>query len=290
MVPAGQFRMGAAVLEASKAGAPPEIDEAERPRHEVTLSQPIAIGRFEVSHAHYRAYAEATDRPNGDRCFVWDDTTSNWENKLGHSWLNPGFAPLDVHPVVCVNWHDATAYTQWLSNRTGHPYRLLSEAEWEYAARAQTDTRWFFGNRTSLACGFANVNDHRRGALIDRHDDGNPGAVFDCTDGYSIVSQRSQFKPNAFGLYDMTGNVWEWVEDCFNSTYEGAPLDGSAWLSGDCSQRMNRGGSYADPPWRTRSAMREWDPADGRYAQHGFRVARDLQRRYRTPSVKTDSQ
>ena len=135
-----------------------------------------------------------------------------------------------------MSWQGATAYAQWLTAKTGHRYRLLSEAEWEYAARAGTQSKFFFGDDLSQICEYGNVPDITR---QQRHPD---WAAVACTDGYSETSPVGKFKPNAFGLYDMIGNVWEWVADCWHNGYDGAPVDGSAWISGGiCSNRVLRG-------------------------------------------------
>jgi formylglycine-generating enzyme required for sulfatase activity len=139
---------------------------------------------------------------------------------------------------------------------TGKPYRLLAEAEWEYAARAGTTTAYSWGDEI----GNGNANCKRCGS---QWDDGGTSPV-------------GSFKPNAFGLYDMAGNVWQWVQDCYHDNYVGAPTDGSAWTSGDCSQRMGRGGSWFTGPEDLRSAYRGWTTTGDRSNNLGFRIARTL--------------
>ncbi len=154
-------------------------------------------------------------------------------------------------PVINVSWSDAKVYVAWLSQETGKAYRLLSEAEWEYAARAGTRTRFSFGDDIS-----------------------EKDANF--LGGLGKTWQVGAYPANPWKLHDMHGNVWEWVEDCWNESYDGAPSDGSAWTSGDCSTRVLRGGSWSNYPRLLRSAYRNWNSADNRDYDYGFRVARTL--------------
>ncbi|MDP6621443.1 MAG: formylglycine-generating enzyme family protein [Alphaproteobacteria bacterium] len=154
-------------------------------------------------------------------------------------------------PVINVSWYDAQAYVDWLSRRSGQRYRLLSEAEWEYATRAGTTSRYWLGNGI----------DHRQANLGGR---------------LKSTAAAGSYGANPFGLFDVHGNLWEWVEDCANQSYAGAPNDGSAWSGpSDCPRRMLRGGSWTNPPDLLRSAYRADSRADDRSATIGFRVARD---------------
>ena len=143
-----------------------------------------------------------------------------------------------------VSWEDAQQYVRWLSRETGETYRLLSEAEWEYMARAGTQTERYWGDDASRQCSYANGDD----------DD------VECSDGHEGTAPAGSFRANAWGLYDVLGNVWEWMEDCWNGDYSGAPTDGSAWRTGDCSLRVLRGGSWGEIPRFLRSACREQVP------------------------------
>jgi sulfatase modifying factor 1 len=171
--------------------------------------------------------------------------------------------------VVCVSWDDAAAYVKWLSGHTGEAYRLLSEAEWEYAARGGTTTMRYWGHdwNNEAGCAYANVMTKEHWAT-----------GFDCKDGYKNTSPVGTYKANAFGLDDTLGNVWEWVEDCFKDNYTGAHSDGSAWTSGDCSRRVLRGGSWDFNPRLLRSSFRLRNGTDDRGSVNGFRVARTLPR------------
>ena len=173
--------------------------------------------------------------------------------------------------MVCVNWEDAQAYVRWLSTETGERYRLPSEAEWEYAARAGTTTRRHWGNDPDEQCAYANGADR----TAKRRFDG--WTVADCTDRVLWTSPAGAFAANGFGLHDMLGNVWEWVEDCWHDDYDDAPRDGSAWTrGGDCSRRVLRGGSWGGGPASLRSGLRLIDDAGARFDNYGFRVSRTL--------------
>lgn len=223
VVPSGRFRMGGVAA----------VSTDEAPKHEVSVGS-FAISTHEVTYAEYDRFANATGRskPNSQG---WDRST---------------------HPVVNVSWDDALAYTQWLSQQTGHKYRLPSEAEWEYAARAGSYTKYWWGAKTGVE------NAH----------------CFDCRSGYQLTkpTKVGQFKANAFGLYDVAGNVNEWVYDCYHADYNGAPSDGSVWEGGDCSNRIARGGSYLNPSSEMRSSNRAKYPAKERNETIGIRLARDL--------------
>ena len=193
-------------------------------------------------------------------------TFDEWTACVSDGGCN-GYRPDDLgwgrgdRPVVHVSWHDAKTYVRWLSRKTGKTYRLLSEAEWEYAARAGTRTIFPWGN--AVGSGYANCDGC--GSAWDDH----------------LTAPVGSFAPNGFGLHDMHGNVYEWVEDCWHSGYEGAPSDGSAWTSGGvCQVRILRGGSYDDTPALVRSANRDGNSANDRYNLFsGVRVARALSRR-----------
>ncbi len=192
---------------------------------------------------------------------------------------NPGFPPdsqqEDDHPVVCVNWADAKAYVAWLSNseQTGEEYRLPSEAEWEYAARAGSDGAAYW-SQVSDACEHANVAD-----LATKDKYGKIKVVDElrawCFDRFPTTAPVGSFPANDFGLHDMLGNVYEWVEDCWHPSYGGAPSDGTAWTDGsDCRQRVVRGGSWITDPENVRFANR--GKLDHRYFANGIRVAKSL--------------
>ena len=221
-VPAGEFMMG------SNDGR-----DNEKPVHKVKIAEPFAVGKYEVTFDE------------------WDICVKEGGCKESPSASNWGRGR---RPVIKVSWDDAKEYVAWLSRKTGQPYRLLTEAEWEYAARAGSAGRWSFGDDEAKLGEYAWYYD-------------NSG---------SETHPVGQKQPNAFGIYDMHGNVWEWVEDCYKDSYAWAPGDGSASTSGDCSRRVLRGGSWDIGPEDLRSAYRNWDAADFRGDDLGFRVGRTL--------------
>ena len=266
-VPAGRFLMGAAPGEEERENVSEEFRRRSEPQRTVAVKS-FSAGRFEVTRGQYRAFAEATER-GSDGCFVW--TATGFEKEPSRDWRNPGYGQDDSHPVTCVSWDDASAYVEWLSQKTGRRYRLLTEAEWEYAARAGTATSRFWGDDGNRSCDYANGGDISTRARV-------PGAgtwpVASCNDRYAYTAPVGRFRPNAFGLHDMLVNVWEWTQDCWNPNYSGAPTDGSAWIAGDCSLRAVRGGSWEDAPAGMRAAYRVGSPTVIRVFLRGFRVAR----------------
>jgi formylglycine-generating enzyme required for sulfatase activity len=214
---------------------------------------------------------KATGYQAGGPCWIYSKAKGDYIKSAANEWRDPGFAQGGNHPVVCVNWDDATAYSRWLSQKTGKGYRLPTEAEWEYAARAGTVTGRYWGWENGEACQYANVADQTAaGALAWAANDEK--YIFLCTDGNVYTAPVAQYRANSFGLYDVLGNVEEWTQDCYNSRYSGAPTDGSAWLTGDCSLRVIRGGSWDAVPRFVRSALRVG--VQDRSSGLGFRVAR----------------
>jgi formylglycine-generating enzyme required for sulfatase activity len=262
----GSFLMGTPLEETGR-------NYYEAPRHLVTISQPFAVGRYAVTFDEWDACAAAgpPSRPQAQSTPP-RQTPSGLEQQLSSSYAQSQKSglrgicrqsPSDQgwgrgrRPVINISWDDAKEYVAWLSSTTGKSYRLLTEAEREYAARAGTTTAYPWGdtigkgNANCLGCGGE-------------------------WDGKQTAPVGS-FAPNGFGLYDMSGNVWEWIEDCSPPSYAGAPTDGSAWPApADCSVRVRRGGSWDDVPRNLRSASRIWLPTDIRYYNVGFRVARTL--------------
>ena len=247
-IPGGTFRMG------DLSG---EGDDDELPVHSVTVPA-FRLGKHEVTVGQFRRFVEATGyRTEAERyggCVTYS-AGDGWDLRAGSSWRNPGFFSIgDGHPAVCVSWDDAQAYVEWLSAETGSGYRLPTEAEWEYAARAGTTTEYSWGN--DIGSNQANCD-----GCGSRWDDVRTAPV-------------GSFPANAWGLHDMHGNVKEWVQDCWNDSYDGAPSDGSAWESGVCGQRVRRGGSWDYSAGHVRSAFRDWfDRAYHVDSTSGFRLA-----------------
>jgi formylglycine-generating enzyme required for sulfatase activity len=241
----------------------------EMPQHHVNIAS-FAMSATEVTRDQFDAFVRATGHQAGGPCLVYSKTERTVVESAANDWRNPGFVQLGSHPVVCVNWNDAKAYASWLSQKTGKTYRLPTEAEWEYAARAGPAGERPWGRGSSEACQNANVADTTAVRALDWV----PATRFSCTDGHVFTAPVGQFRANRFGLSDMIGNVWEWVDDCYNTSYVNAPTNGLAWLSGDCSQRILRGGSWLNVPWKLRAATRHRSKPDIRSDIVGFRVAR----------------
>ncbi len=269
-IPAGRFRMGTEAWAAALEGLPPQITNWEQPQHPVQVRRPFAIGKYDVTRGEFARFIKASGYAVAAGCVTW--TGRGFAMSRDRSWRDPGFPQTDRDPVVCVSWTDAKAYASWLTRVTGKIYRLPTEAEWEYAARAgSVDSRWW-GNDPNRACRYAN------GADLSLRDQIPASAVAQCQDGYVFTSPVGSFKPNAFGLYDMLGDAWQWAEDCWRPNYMHAPTDASiAVVSGaDCSKRVLRGGSWGNGPGAIRSSARNQDDVNGRNAGGGFRVARTL--------------
>lgn len=249
LVRSGTFRMGDPVAIGSSAPI----------AREVTIDRPFAVGKFEVTVADFRRFAEAsgykTDAERGNGCFTYSGPSKLWNFIAGTSWRQPGFAQADDHPVVCVSWNDAVAYTQWLSAQTGEKYRLPTEAEWEYIARAGTNTNYGFADTDECD----NVNC--------------------CKTGVTWIEKQTRsvgsYVANPFGLHDTAGNVWEWTASEYSPQY-----DGSEQRSADpatlVNQRALRGGSWYSFAVDTRAGFRGKNWPQERYSTIGFRIVRDV--------------
>ena len=252
VVPAGKFIMGSPATEHGRF-------DAEGPQHPVSVRS-FALGKYDVTSEEFLIFLQQTGYQ-----------PAPCDPLYGLAWNSPGrgvaYPPGGVEPprwpAVCLNWYDAEAYVAWLNakvrGRDG-PYRLPSEAEWEYAARAGTTTTRWWGD----AIGIGNANCNGCGSQWQGKE----------------LAPVGSFPPNRFGLYDMLGNVWQWTDDCWNESYVGAPADGSAWTAGDCTKRVLRGGSWSNAPEFVRSATRSRGDAAGRDADYssyaGFHVAKSL--------------
>ena len=230
-----------------------------------------------MTRDEYAQFVAETNRPYPDSCDTLN--ASGTFVATNGNWHSPGFPQTGRDPVVCVSWDDAQAYVAWLSAKTGHVYRLPTEAEWEYAARAGTTTARYFSDNPAELCRYTNVGDLD---YSEQHP-GDSGVNRACRDGYAFTSPVGSFPPNQFGLYDMLGNVNDWTEDCWNANYSGAPTDGTAWQSGDCGRRVVRGGSWDMDLSGVRSANRRSPPTSRRNTTLGFRVARTLEKSLKLP-------
>ena len=227
VVPPGSYLMGSPPGEEGRS-------DSEGPIHEVTISEPFAVGVYEVTFDEWYACV------SGGGCGGYRPDYDGWGRR----------------PVVNLSWNDAKAYVEWLTGKAGKEYRLPSESEWEYVARAETSTRFWWGDEIGR----------------------NQANCIGCESPWDGLQTApvGMFSPNAFGLYDVYGNVFEWVEDCWNDNYDETPVDGSAWTLGPCHSRVIRGGSWLNTPEGLRSANRSRITSGDRYYLAGFRVARTL--------------
>lgn len=269
IIPAGSFVMGTPAAALGGMEMPPETQASV-----VRIARPFAIGRFEVTRGEFAAFIRESGHEIRAGCRTWDASLGRFNDDGRRSWQDPGVPgePSEQHPVTCVSWADAQAYVSWLSQKTRQRYRLPSEAEWEYAARAGTTSLRFWGDAPEDGCDHANTYDaSSRGAYQFGWD------AAGCSDGFADVAPVGQFKPNAFGLHDVIGNAWEWTEDCSAGSYVGRPTDGRAWTwLGGCERRVLRGGGWLTPPERSRSGFHGDDRSGDRSDYTGFRVALDL--------------
>ena len=262
-IPSGSFMMGSN-----------EGGSDEKPVHNVNIKS-FYLMKTEVTVGQFRQFVNETgyktDAEKSGGAYVYEGT--QWTNKSDANWRNPYFHQNDNHPVVCVSWNDCKEFIRWLNQKdAGKNYRLPTEAEWEYACGN--------GNRhTKYSWGDGNPAGKQGGNVADK----SAKRVFlgwtifdDYDDGFVYTAPAASFNANDFGLYDMTGNVWEWCEDWYHSSYGGSPTDGSAWLIPSSSSRILRGGSWSSNPSLCRSANRSRNDPGARVSGLGFRLARSL--------------
>jgi formylglycine-generating enzyme required for sulfatase activity len=258
LIPAGTFLQGSVADD-------PQTQPFELPQHPVAIGRAFAVGVYDVTVEQYAQFIAATG-DEAHACLVYD---GSWHTNDAVNWSNAVESQTARHPVSCVSWRDAKRYAAWLSNLTGHTYRLPSASEWEYAARAGSSASRPWGD-PHAACAYANLADITASQRF-------PGWTFQpCVDGYAQSAPVGSFSPNAFGLYDTLGNVFQWVDDCWVDGYHGAPSDGSARSDGDCTQRELRGGSWFTRPDYVRVSYRNHFAVDYRSTSVGFRVVREV--------------
>ncbi len=261
VLPVGVFSMGSPDNEEGR-------EDDEGPVRRVSVTRTIAVGRTEVTRDEFSVFVAETGYAVSSQCTV--NTGGEWNSSAEHSWLNPAYTQFGDHPVTCVSWDDAQAFVRWLSQMSGKSYRLPSEAEWEFAARGGTSSPFSFD--AGDQCGHANGMDAAGKAGLE----GVTWEVADCDDGAAFTAAVAGFPPNGFGLFDMSGNVGEWVEDCYFESFGGAPNDASPWRVAGCESRTLRGGSWFNSPRYLRSAHRGGGPPGHHGSDFGFRVARSL--------------
>jgi formylglycine-generating enzyme len=284
LVPAGEFMMGSHESTEDTIAffkktidsdlLTPDVFEDEHPQHRVRITRPFYLGTYHVTRGQFRQFiadtgykttAETADEP---KPLGWDSKRKTFTRSKEFSWRNTGFDQTDDHPVVNVSWHDAVAFCKWLSKKEGKSYRLPTEAEWEYACRAGTTTRYFSGNDPETLAKVANVSDAAGKAMFP----GWKGAI-KANDGYAFTSPVGSFQPNAFGLYDMHGNAYHWCSDRHSDDYYAmSPRDDPKGPdTGDAN--VLRGGSWVCVLYGVRSCARNWRLPGDYYFDRGFRVA-----------------
>jgi formylglycine-generating enzyme required for sulfatase activity len=232
----------------------------------VTIAYAFEVSRYPITRGEWRRFLTDTGRKSGP-CWGFNPRTGGRRFSAEYNWTNPGFPPADSHPVVCVSWAETQAYIAWLNTKSGSRYRLLTEAEYEFVSRAGSSAAYPWGSSSDAQCSHANAADLTARERIE----GLQGAA--CSDGFVYTSPVGSFTANAFGLYDTVGNVWSWTQDCYHTSYNGAPTDGSAWGT-SCDRRVVRGGGWESLGQWLRSAYR--NNIGDAYYNVGFRVARTL--------------
>ncbi|MGO8751456.1 MAG: formylglycine-generating enzyme family protein [Thermoguttaceae bacterium] len=284
LIPAGEFMMGGG--ESAKATAAfynktfgddsqkADFFKDEHPQHRVRITKPFYLGTYHVTRGQFRQFVAdsgyKTDAEKGDTKGApgWDPDTHVVSFNEKHSWRNTGFEQTDEHPVVNVSWNDAMAFCKWLSEKQGKTYRLPTEAEWEYACRAGTTTRFHSGDDPETLAKVANVADATVKARFPYWNTTIKGS-----DGYVFTSPVGKFKPNAFGLYDMHGNAWQWCADWYGEEYYAKSPAGDPTGPDTGDERVRRGGSWDFWPLDSRSAHRDSCAPINRNYNNGFRVA-----------------
>jgi formylglycine-generating enzyme required for sulfatase activity len=285
LIPAGEFTMGsresaedtAAFFNKTYGGDDLKADvfQDEHPQHRVRITRPFYLGAYHVTRGQFRQFVAdtgyETEAERGDKkgAYGWNPDRKEFGFNKKYSWQNTGFEQTDEHPVVNVSWDDAMAFCKWLSRKEGITYRLPTEAEWEYACRAGTTTRYYSGDDPETLAKVGNVADAAAKAKFPAWN-----YTIKASDGYVFTSPVGSFQPNAFGLYDMHGNACQWCADWYGEKYyDASPADDPTGPDSG-HYRVLRGGSWNYRSCITRSAYRDWIAPDYRYGNSGFRVAR----------------
>jgi formylglycine-generating enzyme required for sulfatase activity len=267
LIPAGEFQMGSADDDK-------DAFNDEKPQHRVRITKPFYLGVTEVTRGQFRVFVDDTGykteaEKDGKGGYGWNEETKKFEQNARYTWQSPGFEQTDEHPVVNVSWNDAQAFIGWLSQKEGKTFRLPTEAEWEYACRARTTTRYFCGDDREGLAAVGNVADS---TAREKYPDWTSAIA--ARDGYVYTAPVGRFKANAFGLYDMHGNVWEWCQDRYDGEYyKRSPVDDPPGPSGGASFRVFRGGGWSGGPGVCRTAYRNAGDPSIRSTGDGFRLA-----------------
>lgn len=268
VIPPGVVRIGSFPGEEKEEGVPKDWQGNSRQREE-EISYEFAVSKFPITVKEFSHFAKETNH-QGNGCVSFDG--NKWNLLATASWKSVSYLQSESHPVVCVSWHDAQAFVKWLSRKSGSKYRLLSDIEWEYVARSGTESRRYWGDdvKHDQQCLFANGADrtYMKEVLAKDRMNSYSKPNIECDDGFPYTSPVGSFRPNHFGIFDIHGNVSEWVQDCFENT--------QGEIQKNCRFRTLRGGSWADPTWSIRAADRYKDVPTNRCMSVGFRIARDI--------------
>lgn len=269
LIPAGEFMMGSPDTEMDRS-------TDETPQHRVWITKPFYLGQNEVTVAQFRNFVEdsgyKTDgEKDGKGSYGFDLEKGCFSKKPEYTWQNTGFQQTDDHPVVNVSWNDAVAFCEWLSRKEGKRYQLPTEAQWEHACRAGTTTRYWSGDDAEALAKVGNVADAAAKAEF------STLSTISASDGYLYAAPVGRFRPNAFGLHDLHGNVWEWCQDWYSANYYSESPEEDPPGPTDGSIRALRGGSWYDGAGLCRSANRFKGSPDDRSGNLGFRVAQVIE-------------
>ena len=273
VIPAGTALLGASTDDKFR-------NADELPERTFTIREAFAVSRYEITRDQYEAFVRATNRPVGGDCLTDRRKRGDWQYDAATTFRDPGFVQEGDHPVACVNWDEAQAYVAWLNTQTKGGYRLLTEVEWEYVARggATQNLAYPWGNDEAKGCPFANVFD-RTALQTYTGVDTSGYKVFDpmnCADGRLNTAPVGSLQPNGFGVFDIIGNVQEWVEDCYSATRDRLSESGAPAAESNCARRLVKGGSWGTLAHNVRIAERIPYPATHRDDSIGIRVARTL--------------
>jgi formylglycine-generating enzyme len=298
LIPANEFLMGGQESADDLVRAFPAYNRKpaefsdEYPRHRVRITRPFYLGRYEVTVGNFRRFVDDTGyktaaETDGQGGWGYNPATGHCEGRrIQYNWRNPGFPQTDDHPVLNVTWNDAVAFCRWLSRREGNTYRLPTEAEWEYACRAGTTTRYSSGDDPTALAKVAKVASDKGRTEFPAVQN---VAISPDEKGRFTVPVGS-FLPNGFGLYDMHGNAWEWCADWYaQDYYSRSPTDDPQGPASG-KRRVRRGGAWNSFPLWPRSAFRNWNKPNSRCANLGMRVARDTETRFGSGNAQSPSQ
>lgn len=248
----------------------PDWENGERPARLVSIDQPLAIMKYEVTVGEFRRFIQASGEVAAEGCYG-DKGLGSWTYIASASWMSPGFVQASDEPVACVSWDDATAYARWLSKETGQHYRLPTEIEWEYAAKADMNTADGGASDVTQLCSYMN------GVDVTASQNNPAWETIGCNDGHAFTAPVGSYSGNAFGVFDMLGNVWEWTADCYEEERADEPtVHVDEFVDEVCSMRVVRGGSWTSLPSKLSTSARVGNEPEHSMFNVGFRLVRVL--------------